>query len=241
MASNLRFFITGIGTGVGKTLITATLAHQFRAEGQKVKALKPLVSGMEEFRGNHLNDSDPGQLLQSLGLPVSREAVASISPWQFEAPLSPDMAARKEGGPTPSARELADWCEAQAEGADVCLVEGVGGVCVPINETETVLDWMRLLGWPVILVGGSYLGAISHTLTACAALQQADIPVHGMVVSASDDGVELPETVTTLMAFLELPIVTMDRLVHDGPTQEVMLWEQAPPLVPWVRLPSRKG
>ena len=87
-------FVTGTGTAIGKTLVTAALCHELRARGRPVRALKPVLSGYDPA---DRHESDPGILLASLGEAVTEEAVAAITPWRFSAPLSPDMAAAREG------------------------------------------------------------------------------------------------------------------------------------------------
>ena len=85
-------FVTATGTGIGKTLVTCLLARQLRAAGRRVRALKPVATGYTAAR-----DSDSAQLLAALGEPITDANVAAISPWRFAAPLSPDMAAEREG------------------------------------------------------------------------------------------------------------------------------------------------
>ncbi|CAI8037561.1 ATP-dependent dethiobiotin synthetase BioD [Geodia barretti] len=163
-------FVTATGTEIGKTLVTAALCHELRAAGRPVRALKPVLSGYDPAT---LADSDPGVLLASLGEAASEEAVAAITPWRFSAPLSPDMAAAREGRRLDLAEILA-YCRA-AEG-DPLLIEGIGGAMVPLNERHTVLDWIAELGAPALVVTGSYLGTISHTLTTLAAIRGATFP-----------------------------------------------------------------
>ena len=133
--------------------------------GPPVRALKPVLSGYDPAT---LAESDPGVLLASLGEATSEEAVAAITPWRFSAPLSPDMAAAREGRRLDLAEILA-YCRA-TEG-DPLLIEGIGGAMVPLNERHTVLDWIAELGVPALVVTGSYLGTISHTLTTLAAIR----------------------------------------------------------------------
>ena len=133
-------FVTATGTEIGKTLVTAALCHELRAAGQPVRALKPVLSGYDPAT---LADSDPGVLLASLGEAATEQAVASITPWRFSAPLSPDMAAAREGRRLDLAEILA-YCRA-AQG-DPLLIEGIGGAMVPLNERHTVLDWIAELG-----------------------------------------------------------------------------------------------
>ena len=130
-----RWFITGTGTAIGKTLVTAALACQFRAQGRSVTALKPVLSGFEREAAA---GSDSGILLAACGLQLSDASLDAITPWRFREPLSPDMAAAREG----RALELGaivDFCRAAAEDEpDVCLVEGVGGSMVPLDAESTV-------------------------------------------------------------------------------------------------------
>jgi dethiobiotin synthetase len=165
-----RYFVTASGTGVGKTLVTASLCHQLRASGRTVRALKPVISGYAA--GTH-DASDTAVLLDSLGLDHTADTIARMSPFRFEAALSPDMAAAREGKKVDFDALTAHCREAAAGPEDVLLIEGVGGAMVPLTETKTVLDWIAAVDAPCLLVVGSYLGTISHTLTAAPALQQS--------------------------------------------------------------------
>ena len=93
-------FVTGTGTDVGKTFVTAALIRHLRATGRSVDALKPVVSG---FDATQIEASDPGVLLAALGRAATPDELDRISPWRFAAPLSPDLAAQAEG------RALACW------------------------------------------------------------------------------------------------------------------------------------
>ncbi len=125
------------------------------------------------------------------------------------------MAAMKEGK-TISFDELVAFCKEQEKShADILLVEGVGGVCVPLNDKQTVLDWMtELKDWKIILVTGSYLGTISHTLTAVQTLAVRNLHVHALIVSESENStVPFEETIKTLENFLpeSVSIVSLPR------------------------------
>ena len=195
-------FITAAGTGLGKTYVAAGLVRALRRAGRRVAALKPVVSG---FDPDMAAMSDPGVLLEALGRKVTPETVAEIAPWRFRAPLSPDMAARLEGR-TVDVDVLVGFCREVLAGADgVVVVEGVGGVMVPLQERRTVLDWMAALDLPGVLVSGSYLGAISHTLCALEVLQRRGVAVAAVVVSETEgSSVGLAETVATLSRFAGL-------------------------------------
>ena len=91
------------------------------------------------------------------------------------------------------------------------LVEGVGGSMVPLDEKRHVLDWLKALDIPALLVAGSYLGTLSHTLTALTALQQHNIPVRAVIVSESEEGVSLEATADELANRIETPLVALKR------------------------------
>ena len=228
MKPNARaLFVTAAGTEIGKTLVTAALVYQLREAGRPVRALKPVISGLEE---DALAGSDSGLILAALGREVDAAAVAEISPWRFRAPLSPHMAAAAEGREIDFSA-LVGFCRAEAEASaasgEILLIEGVGGAMVPVTTRQTVLDWMAALGLPAVLVGGSYLGALSHTLTAARALDSAGIAVAATVISESaENSVGLEPTVETLRGFLPgTPVVPLPR-IRAG----VAAWQAAPPL-----------
>jgi len=193
-------FVTASGTATGKTYVTAALAQAFKDKGKSVRVLKPVVSG---YPGDDGSATDTAILLKSIEIEPTQEAVEACSPWRFTEPLSPDMAARREGR-TIDFEALVGCCrEAQGGEEDWLLIEGIGGAMVPLDETRTVLDWMAELGSPVLVVVGSYLGTLSHTLTTVAAIQGRGIGIAGVAVDESDDSpVPVEETAETLARFL---------------------------------------
>ena len=180
-----KFFITSTGTGIGKTYVTTALIRAARSKSLTVAATKPVISGFDK---REMETSDTGRLLAALGEDLTEEAIARVSPWRYAAPLAPSMAARAE-------RKTLD-CEALfsfsnrmlQEKVDLALIEGVGGVMVPLDARKTVLDWIVASGAPVVLVVGDYLGAISHTLTAAEVLRMKGVEIAAVVVSAGDGG-----------------------------------------------------
>ncbi|NQV84791.1 MAG: dethiobiotin synthase [Rhodospirillales bacterium] len=206
------FFITATGTGVGKTYVTAALVADLADRGRSVRVLKPVISGFDE---TNPQGSDTAVLLRSLGQPLTPEAIDACSPWRFSEPLSPDMAARHEGRAIDFAA-LVEFCRgARAGDEDVLLIEAVGGAMVPLDDSHTVLDWMADLGAPVVVVAGSYLGTLSHTLTTVSALRERDIDIAAVVVDESEDSpVLISETVDTLARFL--PGLTLISLMRNA-------------------------
>ena len=205
-------FVTGTGTDVGKTFLSAALIRDWRAAGHVVAAVKPVVSGFDPASAA---SSDPGVLLAALDRPITD--IETISPWRFAAPLSPDMAAAREGRAL-DFDAIVEFSRRAAESADRVLIEGVGGIMVPLDERHTVLDWMSALRLPVLLVAGSTLGTISHTLTALRVLAQRNLTVVAVAVSESvTPGAPLDETVAVIARFADLiEVVGVPRLSGDA-------------------------
>lgn len=220
------YFITATGTDIGKTFASCALTHQARDSGKTVQALKPLISGFSE---ETLAESDTGQLLAAQGLWQDMHFASTLSPWRFKAPLSPDMAAAKEGSHVPF-DGLVAWCKERLEADGLTFIEGVGGVMVPLSAHHTVLDWMQALDIPVILVAGTYLGSLSHTLTAHAVLKQHGIKTHALLLSESEDSqVTVKDSYASLRAHIDadVPIVALPRCTD---------WKSAPPLLEELRI-----
>jgi len=203
-------FITGTGTDIGKTWLACALLRHWRGEGRRPAAFKPVLSG---FDPSHPEASDAGLLLAALGREVNAAELHAVAPWRFAAPLSPDMAAALEGRRIDFA-ELVGFTRRIAS-ADSCptLVEGVGGVMAPLDERHTVRDWIAASGLPCVLVAGSYLGSLSHTLTALEALQRVGADVTAIAINESpDSSVALHSTLETLTRFVAgIPLVAIPR------------------------------
>lgn len=212
-------FVTGSGTDIGKTYVTALLVRQLIASGRQVVALKPLVSGVADWRDPAFAASDTAFLLAAQGLALDEAAVGACSPWRFTAPLSPDMAAALEG-PVLRLDEIVAWTRAaiaRAPSGAIVVIEGVGGAMSPITQDATGLDWLQALGCSTLLVAGSYLGAISHALTTHAALSARGVAVAGVIVNETPGStVGLADTVAALRRFL--PGVSVQPLTRDAVT-----------------------
>jgi dethiobiotin synthetase len=201
-----KLFITATGTDIGKTFVTAALAHQARTAGLSIKVAKPIISG---FAMADAAVSDTGILLASTGQPLTPHNIDACSPWRFAAPLSPDMAAAREGCSIDFAA-LVDWAQAFfTADADLALMEGVGGVMVPLDATHTVRELIIALDVPVMLVAGTYLGTISHTLTALAAL--APVLPRILLSESADSPVPPAETAAVLQRFTAADISILPR------------------------------
>ncbi len=193
------YFVTSTGTDVGKTFVTAGLIRYLRESNQPVGALKPVVSG---YNSSVVETSDPAVLLSALGRQITADEIDRIAPWRFRAPLSPDLAAAREGRSVDFDKLISFSRSAIDAATGPLFIEGVGGIMVPLDARRTVLDWMAALNIPVLLVVGGYLGTISHTLTALDVLAQRKLTIAAIVVSESvRDTVELEDTVESISRF----------------------------------------
>jgi len=203
------YFVTSTGTSVGKTYLTCGVIEALRRRDITVDAVKPVISG---FEPEAAEDSDTGLILRALGLPIDEPRIKEISPWRFRAALSPDMAAAREGKSV-ALDELVDFCRSAMEIEDgLCLIEGAGGIMAPIGRAYTNLDLMSALDVRIVLVAGTYLGTISHTLTACEALSARGREPWAIVLSESEDSPVAPgETAQSIGRFVSAPIYLLPR------------------------------
>jgi dethiobiotin synthetase len=211
-------FITATGTDIGKTFIARGMIGKLRARGRSVEALKPVITGFDP-RAPQL--SDTGRLLLALGVTLTPERIAAASPFRLREPLSPDIAARREGTAIDFAALVDHGRRAIAAHRDALIIEGIGGIMVPLDDRHTVLDWMIELDLPLILAAGSYVGTLSHTLTALEVLDRASLKVAAVVVNETpDSAATLEDTAATIRRFatgievLALPRLSEGRLDH---------------------------
>ena len=192
-------FVTATGTDIGKTFVACGMIRELRARGRAVNALKPIVTG---FDAQAAHMSDTGRLLAALGRAVTPDEIAQVSPFRLREPLSPDMAARIEGASI-DLEALNTLCgNAISRRKDALIIEGIGGIMVPLDERHTVLDWMIEIGLPAILVAGSYVGTLSHTLSALDVLARHKLKVAAVVVSESPgSAATLADTADTIRRF----------------------------------------
>jgi dethiobiotin synthetase len=167
-------FITATGTGVGKTWLASALATACVQRGKHVVAIKPIESGV---------DPDPVDALE-LARACGDESLAT-APGLYRAkePLAP-YAIQKRGGPSVgSLRALAKRIRELGSDADYTIVEGVGGVLVPLDREHTIADLASLLDLQTVVVARNSLGVLSYTLTAVEALRKRKISVRAIVLN----------------------------------------------------------
>jgi len=168
-------FVTGTDTGVGKTYVAAGLAAALRRRGVDVGVMKPVSTGTSD---------DAGVLIKASG---SRDPIKLVNPIRLKAPLAPNLAARLEGK-TIDVGVLESAFQALAERHEVVIVEGAGGLLVPIRDGFTFADLAKRLDLPLLIVARVKLGTINHTSLTIEAAQARRLEVAGVVVNRSKRG-----------------------------------------------------
>lgn len=193
-----RYFVTGIGTEIGKTVVSAILVKALQAD-----YWKPVQSGDLDH-----TDTDKVQLWSGMG----SERIHPET-YRLQRPMSPHASAAAEGVTIRMEEfHLPDT-------SNNLIVEGAGGLMVPLNEKENMIDLIACLDIPVVLVSRNYLGSINHTLLSVEALQRRNIPIAGLVFNGAS--VPTTESVICKMTGLEpwfrvpeLPEVNAERIAN---------------------------
>jgi len=174
-------FITGSGTGVGKTFVSALMLREFSARGFKTTYMKPVETGCDAFDVGMSAGSDT---LYALGFASHVADIDLHSPYRFAPACSPHLAARENHQEIEIDNIVAAYNSLINDtSADIILVEGAGGVLVPVNDKAYMVDVMKSLGIPALLVVNPGLGTLNHTFLSLRVLEQYGIPVIGIVIS----------------------------------------------------------
>ena len=200
-------FITGTDTGVGKTIVTAVVASAFTAHGVNAGIMKPITTGVAE---NSTGLSDPDWLVSAMGVTDPPDLVA---PYRFPTPAAPLVAAASMGQHIDLKRIL-DAFQTLSTRHDCVVVEGIGGVMVPLTPDLLVVDLVQRMGLPVLVVARASLGSINHTLLTLECLRNRGVTICGLIFnhpfpsSASTDESNTVPTIlqlSGLRSFGELP------------------------------------
>jgi dethiobiotin synthetase len=196
-------FVTGTDTGAGKTLVSCGIIHALRNSGLRVAGMKPLASGCEETASGMVSD-DARQLAAASGLGAPMDLV---NPYRFLPAIAPHIAAA-QAGVRVDLRRIDAACRELARMSDAVVVEGAGGLRVPLNEESEFSDLARLLGLPVVLVVGMRLGCLNHALLTVEALARRGLTLSGWVANHVDAAMEVPdENVQALEDRLDVPLI----------------------------------
>ena len=170
-------FVTGTGTGVGKSIVAASICAALSARGERVAAFKPAVSGLDESSAPWPPDHELLAAAASAG-----QSPNEVAPYRFGPPVSPHLAAELEQ--VEIDRELLrSSAETAASQADCLIVEGVGGLLVPLTAGYLVRDFAVELGLPVVVAASPGLGTINHTLLTVESARAGGLEVAGVVMT----------------------------------------------------------
>ncbi|WP_316820064.1 dethiobiotin synthase [Pedobacter gandavensis] len=163
---NNTYFISGIGTGIGKTIVSAILTQKLQAD-----YWKPIQSG----------DLDQSDSLSIRNLISNTKTAIHLEQYRLSKPLSPHLSARLDG------IEIRSNALKLPVTNNQLIIEGAGGLMVPINEKELILDLIPILNAKLIIVSQNYLGSINHTLLTLEVLKQRQIPVAGIIFNGEEN------------------------------------------------------
>lgn len=207
-----QVFIIGTDTDCGKTYVTCQLIDYLKQQQQRVLAIKPVASGCVEQNGVFYSE-DARQLDCHNGVPTDERLF-----WRFKKPVSPHLAALEEGIEL-SAKTIEQACQSfQTDALDYLLIEGAGGLMVPLNSNETWIDFLIQSKIPVILVVGMRLGCLNHALLTEAVLTHHNISCMGWIANCLDPTLlALTDNIATLTVRLSFPLLAT--VSHGGQLQ----------------------
>ena len=196
----MNYFVTGTDTGIGKTLISCALLHGFAAQGKRVVGMKPVAAGCnaDELHGDVMKLRAAGNVTVSDNL---------INPYCFLPAIAPHIAAQHAGVEILISR-IAESYQALAAQADVVIVEGAGGFCVPLNESQDSADLVRELGLDIILVVGMRLGCLNHALLTVEAIAARGLTLAGWVANVIEaDMMMCEQNIAALQQRIAAPLL----------------------------------
>lgn len=222
-------FVTGTDTGVGKTLITAGLTALYRKNNIDCVALKPVETGCA-IKDGELFPEDGNFLWRASQNALNMDDVA---PFRFSLPAAPYRAAALQNSRL-RIMDVLEHVRAVQESHDLVIVEGAGGLFVPIEEKGTFIDLLEKLGFPVVLVARARLGTINHTLLSVESLEKRNIKIFSVILSKGEikEGPEEKYTAEDLKRMtdnkriLEFPYLSEDQRSDPLQIAEIMskLW-----------------
>ncbi len=209
-------FIAGTGTDVGKTLVSAGVLRWLRRHTSAAMVMKPVQTGCRDCADGQMIAPDIDFVLRAANVDVDQETLSHLSPYRFVPACSPHLAARMAGGRIEIDRilESAQWLALRYQ---QLVVESAGGVAVPLNECQTMLDLAWEMQMPVLLVGHSGLGTINHVLLSLEAIRRRGCKLMGVIlndirpVSAADSYIH-DDNVRTIESFGKVQVTRIPYL-----------------------------
>jgi dethiobiotin synthetase len=197
-------FVTGTDTGVGKTLVSCALIAALRKTGLKVGAMKPIETGV--------GDDGPLDAIALRDAAGSTDPLTTICPQQFALPAAPSAAASVENREVDLTAIDAAF-ETLAMGRDLMVVEGAGGLLVPIRDGWTTAELAQRLELPLLIVARASLGTINHTALTLEVAASKELPVLGVIISHADGPISTADASNLLV----LKNFLGDRLIGEIP------------------------
>jgi dethiobiotin synthetase len=210
-------FVTGTGTGVGKTVVAAVIARALVTEGRRVSVFKPAVTGLDEP-----GEADHALLRRAAG---SNQSDGEIAPYRYGPPASPHLAARLAGERI-EREQLIAAAQAAAATADIVVCEGVGGLLVPLSPDYLVRDFAVDLELPLVIAASPGLGTINHTLLTIEAAREADLEIETVVLTPwpEQPGAIEESNRETITASSGVEVETLPRLALSDPGNWSVDW-----------------
>ena len=204
MSKSTDLFVTGTDTEVGKTLVSGALILKLREQGINAIGFKPVVAGTyQDGKDKTLNED-----LETLRIASNLDSSAlSLCPYILDQPAAPHLVAAHQGLKLEMGVILQGFQNIQNQ-ADCVVVEGAGGLIVPLNDQEDLAMFAKAIKLPIILVVGMKLGCINHALLTCEAIKTRNLNIAGWV--ANTLSIEMPllkENIQTLQARIDAPFL----------------------------------
>ncbi len=213
------YFITGTDTGVGKTVVTACLATLFKSRGEDVGVMKPIETGVNPKCSSSAN-SDAKFLMEVTGV---QDSLEDVCPYTLKSAASPYQAARIEGRELDPEKILERFRTLQSRHT-MMLVEGIGGLLVPITGDFDVADLALKMDLPLIIVSRVRLGTLNHTLLTIKAARQQGLQIAGVILNSTDEGewdaIEA-EQGSLIEKLSDIPILGVCPHIHDISSEKV--------------------
>ncbi len=202
-----KYFVTGTDTEVGKTYVSALICKYFIAKGKKVGVFKPVESGME-------NNPEPDFKI------LAKAAQDREKPfYTFKKPLAPFIAAMLEGGSIKIEKILEFITEdIERNDYDIYIVEGAGGLFVPVSKNAMMIDILEMTGFKAILVGRTNLGTVNHTLMSVEALRRRGVDISSVILNEviETDSKEIKDNIKMIEQFGNIKV---DAVVRRNETE----------------------
>ena len=206
---NNSFFITSTGTNIGKTYCTVEIIKALIKKKIEVNPFKPILSG---FNLKKIEECDSYKILSAKKKNIDIKDIKSITPWLFNNAIAPSLAAEKENKNL-DYNQVFNWCldkiNYRNKKKSINIIEGAGGILVPIEKEKTILDLIIGLRLPVILVVGNYLGSVSHTLSVVKNIQFSKLNIINIIINQNNDcDIDIDDTKKLIDTNLTNKIIT---------------------------------